>query len=105
MRFVILLVSVISTACSLSVPNSEVCIELPSGSAFCRNTLSENERRLSKIEWDSISIGRLSMTPEDFGKYQKFIERSCELSKCNEEEKAAQKRAMRIIKGMKIDGL
>jgi hypothetical protein len=80
------------------VPNAEVCIELPSRAAFCKYTLQDTERFLSKDEWDNMSVGRLSLTPEDFGKYQKFIERACEFIKCTEEEKQKHKELIEHLK-------
>lgn len=90
----------ISLGCSTQVPNVEVCIELPSGGAFCKYTLKDIERRIPVEEWDTLSTGRLSMTPEAFGEYQKFIEGACLRVKCTEEERKAQKKLLEVLKNV-----
>ena len=97
----ILLVCATSLGCSLKPPNTEVCIELLSGNAFCRYTLQDTERYLNKAEWDAISAGRFSMTAEGFGDYQKFIEEVCVRYKCTEQEKKAQKKLIESMKEFK----
>ena len=62
------------------MPNVEVCLELQEG-AQCVWTVQGPNRRLSKLEWDAISLGRVSQTAQDYGKIRLFIEKACEVSK------------------------
>jgi len=52
-----------------------------------------------------MSVGRFSMTAEDFGKYQKFIEEACLRSQCTKDELKARtlfiKKMKEFNKGIK----
>lgn len=92
-----LVVCLFLTGCSLTPPNAEVCAELPSGGAFCRFTISGEEKLVSVQEWDEMSVGRFSLNVEDFGEYQKFIKEACEKSKCNKKQKKTMRTFSRIL--------
>jgi hypothetical protein len=83
-------------ACSLPVPNQEVCVNLAGNGGFCTFTLDERERLVPPTEWEAelLKPGRVSMTPEAFAEYQAFLQKACELAKCSDSQKKEQKKAL-----------
>lgn len=91
----ILFVSAMNSACQLTPPNVEVCVDLGSNGAFCQFTLEDIERYIPEEIWEEMQQGRFSMDVESFGEYQKFIETACEFKKCTKKERRAQKKLLR----------
>jgi len=75
------------SSCALTVPSIEPCIDLGE-SAFCKNTLSGEERVLYAEEWYDRRMGGLNITAEDFGKIKIFILQACERrGGCSQEQR------------------
>jgi hypothetical protein len=81
MRLMILTgLAVILCSCGYKVPNSEACIELPSGKARCSKPLTGEGREIPSRQWRSERVGRISLSPEGYGAILKFIEDVCNRS-------------------------
>ena len=104
---VILLLSMIISNCSPTIPNVEVCITLPTYTGYCKYTLSDDERIIPPTQWRAEQAGRISMTPEAFGEYQKFIEKVCIRQKCTTEQQKMhtmfKDSVLKFKKGMRND--
>ena len=71
-------------SCQTPLPDIELCGKLSLG-AHCNKTLSDKPRTMTESEWDT--IGRVSMSFEDFGELKKFMLSVCKRSeKCNLED-------------------
>ena len=73
--------------CAVTPPNAEICVSLPSGSAFCTYTLEDKDRTIPKDEWQAMQSGRFSMSPDEFAKYQSFVDEVCIRYTCTEDQK------------------
>jgi hypothetical protein len=49
-----------------------------------------------------MQIGRFSMTPDDFGKYQQFVKIVCTKYQCTAKQKEAQKRMLYILEKVSV---
>jgi hypothetical protein len=52
---------------------------------------------ISPEDWIDFQVGRFSLTAEDFGAYQKFIQQVCLQSKCSPEQRKQIKKMMDMI--------
>ena len=73
--------------CSIEVPNVRGCVELTRDRAFCKETISGDESRIEAEVWRKLRVGRISLSPDDWGQVLRFIESACEItSRCTQEE-------------------
>lgn len=73
------LLALLQLSCSETIPNSEVCADKGILGAHCAWTLAGNSRNISKLAWDKERIGDFCLNSKDFGKYQEFILKSCQM--------------------------
>lgn len=74
---------------SIEIEDHEWCLDAVD-EAFCFHTVSENERDVTKADWDTLRRGRISGTQEAFASLKATILKLCELTKKCQGE-AAQK--------------
>lgn len=81
MKPLIILLSFALGACSLSVPDADWYRDKGTLGARKTNTITGIGEDISKEEWDEIRFGMFCTSEENFGKYQKFIEDACAITK------------------------
>jgi hypothetical protein len=77
-----------------------VCVDLPSRSAYCTYTLTDDERMINADDWQKMSVSRFSLSAQDFAKYQSFITEVCIKEKCSKDLKKSLKKFKRITSGV-----
>ncbi len=70
------LLSVLLSSCVTTVPNVHGCIQLIEG-ADCTFINTGTRTRLSEEEYAQIYLGRISFSPEDWGRLRVFIDSIC----------------------------
>lgn len=85
---VILLLSglfcLVLVGCSgVTIENHEWCVIAGNDGAYCFHTISEEERELTKSEWDAVSPGWIAGSPEAFGNLKTVVEQLCSDPKTN----------------------
>lgn len=76
-----LLLLLLSSCASVEIENHEWCVIAGDEGAYCFHTLSEDQRDLSKLEWEVLSTGWLAGSPEAFANMKATIEKLCEETK------------------------
>lgn len=80
------LVFLFLVGCTLFYPNVEICTDGGRFGAFCKYTRSSIQRSLTKPQWDVYRVGQFGISPDGFGKYQRFIADQCTIGKnCKDE--------------------
>ena len=67
---------------TLKVYNTQPCIELTRGNASCFWSIDGPDSEISADIWSKKRIGRISLSPSDYGKMRKTIEKACLRQKC-----------------------
>lgn len=65
-------------SCSQTVPNAQVCADKGILGAVCAYTRNGPTSKVPVATWNKQRIGWFCMDASDFGKYQQFIEDTCQ---------------------------
>lgn len=93
-----LLILVSSCGKNVKIDNNEWCGDLGEYGASCTKMLSEEQRELTKEEWDIERVGMLCGKAEAFANLKEVIQKLCVKNKKCEYEKIQQ--ATRFLQGI-----
>lgn len=75
----------ILSACSVKIPDIEVCGDMGDMGAACFHTISEKPRDIAKPDWDKERFGYLCMSSDSYAEIKKTILKLCNEVKCSKE--------------------
>lgn len=67
----------ILSSCGVQVPDSEACVQLKSGGAYCNRMVTDAPRRMPKHTWDRERVGTICFAPTEYQDILRFIEEVC----------------------------
>lgn len=74
---------------AIDIKDAEWCGDVGNSGAACYHTLSDEEREISKAQWDQERFGMLCTKPENFANWKEAILKLCkESNRCSFEDQA-----------------
>lgn len=76
-------ISFVSSSCvtKVEISDSEVCADLGPHGAYCSHMFSDNEREISKEDWEIERYGQLCMLPEVYREWKAALLKVCRETK------------------------
>jgi hypothetical protein len=75
--FLLSIILLSSCAGRIEITNEEVCTELTDEKAYCKYSLSNDERIVQPDKWRIMRVGRVSLSGDAYARLKTQLERAC----------------------------